>query len=190
MVQWSPEASPRNERDLFARHGGQPKTPTAKMWGALDGEATPVARSTLRVEEVGKEHTEFFETVVAPALGMLAIVAPLTSSAMDHPEWHHYVVSDGDTPIAGATMYVRDRGAYFGIAATSPEARGRGAQTLLLARRLADAKGLGCKWVTAATVPDTESSPNPSYRNMLRAGMRLLYHQPKYVFGSPPANVR
>jgi GNAT superfamily N-acetyltransferase len=186
MAQWSPEARPRDERDLFVRHGGQPKTPTAKMWGAVDGAAMPLTRSKLRVEEVGRGHAEFFETVVASALGMRAVVASLTSSAMEHPEWHHYVVFDGNAPIAGAAMYVRDRGAYFGLAATAPQARGRGAQTLLLARRMADAKKLGCDWVTAATAPDTQSSPNPSYRNMLRAGMHLLYHQPKYVFGRPP----
>lgn len=190
IVQWSPEARPRDERDLFARHGGDPKTPIAKMWGTLDDARPSEPHTTLRVEEVGRAHAEFFQTVVAPALGMLAIVAPLTSSAIGDAQWHHYVVFDGDTPIAGAAMFVQDRGAYFGLAATTPEARGRGAQTLLLARRMADAKKLGCEWVTASTTPDTESHPNPSYRNMLRAGMRLLYHQPKYLFGSPPANVR
>lgn len=190
VVQWSPEGRPREERELFARHGGIPKTPIAKMWTSLDGAPIPTARSTLRVEEVGSEHAAFFQTVVAPALGMLAIVAPLTSSAIGDAGWHHYVVIDSSTPIAGGAMFVRDGGAYFGLAATSPEARGRGAQMLLLARRMFDARKLGCAWVTASTAPDTESQPNPSYRNMLRAGMQLLYHQPKYVFGIPPANVR
>lgn len=184
LVQWSPHARPREERELFARHGGLPKTPTAKMWGALDDARPLGSHPTLGVEEIGREHAEFFQTVVAPALGMLA---PLMSAAIGHAQWHHYVVFDGNTPIAGAAMFVRDRGAYFGLAATSPEARGRGAQTLLLARRLVDARKLGCEWATASTAPDTESRPNPSYRNMLRAGMRLLYHQPKYLFGIPPA---
>jgi GNAT superfamily N-acetyltransferase len=187
IVQWSPHALPREERELFARHGGHPKTPTAKMWGSLKEMPASTSLSELEVEEVGREHADFFEAVVAPALGMLAIVAPLTSSTIGHDQWHHYVAFDGETPIAGAVMFALDRGAYLGLAATLPEARGRGAQQLLLARRMRDARKLGCEWVTAGTTPDTESHPNTSYRNMLRAGMRLLYHQPKYLFGSPPA---
>ena len=187
LVQWSPLALPREERDLFARHGGHPKIPTAIMWGSLSDTSAAVSRFNLKVEEVGRERAGFFETVVSPGLGMLDVIAPLVSSTMGHDCWHHYVVFDGNTPIAGAAMFTDDRGAFFGLAATHPEDRGRGAQTLLLARRMVDARKLGCEWVTASTRPDTESHPNPSYRNMLRAGMRLLYHQPKYVFGSPPA---
>jgi hypothetical protein len=187
IVQWSPHALPREERELFARHGGHPKTPTAKMWGSLKEMPASVSRPELEVEEIGREHAGFFEVGVAPALGMLAIIAPLTSSTIGHDQWHHYVVFDGETPIAGAVMFTLDRGAYLGLAATLPEARGRGAQKLLLARRMRDARKLGCEWVTAGTTPDTEQHPNPSYRNMIQTGMRLLYLQPKYLFGSSPA---
>lgn len=187
IVQWSPHARPRNERDLFARHGGYPKTPVEKMLGSLKDVPASISRTALKVEEVGTEHAEFFEAVVAPALGMPAMIAPLASSTIGHDHWHHYVVFDGATPIAGATMFTLDRGSFFGLAATHVEARGRGAQKLLLARRMFDARNLGCEWVTAGTAPDAKSRPNPSYRNMLRAGMGLLYHQPKYLFGTPPS---
>jgi GNAT superfamily N-acetyltransferase len=186
LVHWSPEASRRDERDLFARHGGQPKTPVARMWGSLDDARATASRHALRVEEIGREFAEAFQRIVAPSLGLLDSIAPLASSAIGHDQWHHYLVFDGDTPIAGAAMFTLDRGAWFGMAATLPEARGHGAQKLLLARRMLDARKLGCEWVTAGTAPDTESHPNPSYRNMLRAGMRLLYLQPKYLFGRPP----
>lgn len=187
IVQWSPYALPLDERELFARHGGHPKTPTAKMWASLKEMPASVSRPDLKVEEVGREHAAFFEGVVAPALGMPAIIAPLASSTIGHDHWHHYVVFDGATPIAGAVMFTFEGGAFFGLAATDPDARGRGAQKLLLARRMLDARKLGCEWVTAGTAPDTESHPSPSYRNMLGSGMRLLYHQPKYLFGTPPA---
>lgn len=186
IVQWSPLARPREAGDLFSRHGGHPRTPTEILWGSPGDVPAPVAHPNLKVKEVGREHAGFFETVVSPALGMADVIAPLVSSTMGHDRWHHYVVFDGSTPLAGAAMFTHDRGAFLGLAATHPEARGRGAQTLLLTRRMLDAKKLGCEWVTAGTAPDTEARPNPSFRNMLRAGMRLLYHQPKYLFGSPP----
>lgn len=188
LLQWSPEASPRQADELFARHGGRPKTPVAKMWGSLDNEPPPASCGVLRIEEIGRENAALFRAVVAPSLGFPDIIAPLAGSTIGHHAWHHYLVFDGVEAIAGAAMFHTDRGAWLGLAATLPHARGRGAQKVLIARRLREAHELGCKWATAETMPDTAEHPNPSYRNMLRAGMRLLYHQAKYVFGDAPAS--
>jgi len=59
------------------------------------------------------------------------------------------------------------------MSATLPEARGRGAQSALIARRWRDAQDHGCR----AVVTQTQFG-GTSQNNMERAGMRLAY-----VFG-------
>jgi hypothetical protein len=84
-------------------------------------------------------------------------------------------------------MFVSGRRAWFGVCGTTPAARNRGAQTALLRRRAHDARRLGCAWITANTVPDLPDQPNPSYRNMRRLGMAVVYARSKYLFaGSQP----
>lgn len=157
------------------------------MWGSVDGEPRPVAHPELRIAAVEAESAAAFQAIVAPSLAIPDILAPLAASTIGHEHWHHYLVLDGEHAVAGAAMFVSGRGAWLGLGATLPTARGRGAQSLLIARRLRDAVKLGCTWATAETLPDTPENPNPSYRNMSRAGMRPLYHRPKYLFGGASA---
>jgi GNAT superfamily N-acetyltransferase len=193
LVSWSPEASPREAGELFARHGGRARTPTAKLWRSLDHELRSVSHSALpkghpRVDEIGSESAAAFQTTVAQSLGFPAILEPLTASTVGHEHWHHYLAFDGQDAVAGAAMFVLGEGAWLGLSATLPHARGRGAHKMLIARRLYDAMKLGCTWVTAETFPDMPDQPNRSYQNMCRAGMRLLYHRPKYLFGTVSGN--
>jgi hypothetical protein len=84
-------------------------------------------------------------------------------------------------PIAGAALYVRGQQGWFGLGATMESDRRRGAQTALLARRLRDAAADGCVWASADTLVDTADRPNPSYRNMRRAGFATLYERPNFL---------
>ena len=182
LVEWSPDARPPNAVDLFARHGGRAMTPTVKLWQSIPG-VLPTARETeLRVVEIGADAAATFEAIVAEPLGVPPAVAPGIRSTVGHEQWHFYLALDGARPIAGAAMFVLEDGAWLGLSATTASERGRGAQTALLSRRLHDARTLGCAWVTADTQPETADRPNPSYRNMCRAGMSVLYHRPKYLF--------
>jgi hypothetical protein len=182
LVDWSPDAMPRDADQLFARHGARARTPTVKLWRSIRGDL-PTARETgLQVVEIGADAAATFEAIVAEPLGVPPAVAPGIRSTVGHEQWHFYLVLDGARPIAGAAMFVLDDGAWLGLSATTPSERGRGAQTALLTRRLHDARSLGCAWVTADTQPETADRPNPSYRNMCRAGMSVLYYRPKYLF--------
>jgi GNAT superfamily N-acetyltransferase len=182
LVHWSPEAKPRAADALFARRGGRAMTPTVKLWRTLQDDLPVMEQTELRVVEIGAEDAATFEATVAEPLGIPRIMAPVIRSTVGDEHWRFYLALDGARPIAGAAMFVRDEGAWFGLSATTPSERGRGAQTALLARRLRDAAALGCTWVSADTQPETPRRPNPSYRNMCRAGMGVLYHRPKYLF--------
>lgn len=183
LLEWSTEARPFDAGTWFAARGGRAMTPTLKLWRPLANGAPPVERSTLTVAEIDRAYAHDFETIVAEALGVPRNMAAVVRSTIGREHWHYYLVRDGARPIAGAAMFVQGDGAWLGLSATLPSDRGRGAQTALLARRLRDAATLECEWVSAETQPDTAARPNPSYRNMRRAGMEILYERAKYLFG-------
>ena len=182
LLVWSPEARPHDAETWFADRGGRARTPTLKLWRMVEPGLPSLDRTTYAVVEVDAADAHTFEATVAEALGVPAVMAPVVRSTIGHRDWHFYLVRDGKRPIAGAAMFVHGRGAWLGLSATIPSERGRGAQTALLARRLRDATTFGCAWVSADTQPETAAQPNPSYRNMRRAGMDVLYSRSKYLF--------
>jgi len=86
------------------------------------------------------------------------------------PEFQRYVALADGAPIACAGLYVHGDVAYLCMSATLPEARGRGAQSALIARRWRDAADRGCRTVITQT-----AFGGTSQNNMERAGMRLAY---------------
>jgi GNAT superfamily N-acetyltransferase len=71
--------------------------------------------------------------------------------------------------------------AWLGMAATLPEARGRGSQSAILARRIERAAELGCSVVATETGARTSDRPSGSYRNILRAGFEEAYLRPNFA---------
>jgi hypothetical protein len=93
-------------------------------------------------------------------------------SAPRAPGWTAFVARDGDEPAGAAAVWIGEGAAYLGFAATLPVQRGKGAQSSLLAVRLARAREAGCELVVTETGELREGSPSNSYRNILRAGFR------------------
>ena len=90
-----------------------------------------------------------------------------------------FVAWDGDDPIGGAALYVDGGHAWFGVASTRPEFRGRGAQAALLAARIEAARARGASTLSVETgAPGDE--PGPSYRNIRRAGFADAYVRPHW----------
>lgn len=185
LIQWSPAARPAHAETMIAARGGQLVAPTIKLWRpTIAANSTSVAPG-LRVVEIGSEDAATFEAIVAGPLDVPPDMAPGIRSTIGHDRWHFYLVFDHERPIAGAAMFTHGDGAWLGVSGTLASDRGRGAQTALLARRLHDAEALGCKWVSADTRTETPERPNPSYHNMRRAGLEVLYRRPTFLFGTP-----
>jgi hypothetical protein len=182
MLLWCPSAMPSSADQLIVARGGRAVTPLLKMWRTTGAAVVATQPATCTVVEIGVDEAPTFEAMVAAPLGVPPELGPGIRSTVGHRGWHYYLALDGTRPVAGAAMYVHGDGAWFGLGATAVADRGRGAQSALLARRLRDATALGCKWVSAETYPDTAERPNPSYRNMLRAGMQVLYRRANYLF--------
>jgi len=138
--------------------------------------ATPAeARTDLTITEAGTKHADAFAAVVLGGFGMPPLLAPWLVALAARPGWRSYVGWDGNTAVAAAALRIDGGTAWCGLGATLPDHRGRGGQSAMFARRIADAAAAGCHVVVTETGEDTEAAPNPSYRNMVRTGFRLAH---------------
>jgi GNAT superfamily N-acetyltransferase len=184
VIQLSPEAEPRELGAwCTARH--------AVIVGSWSKMARPLTRDDLAddaanagvtVQEIGPTDAVTFECIVARELGAPEGLESGVRTTIGKAEWRYYLAYIDGAPIAGAASYCNGEYAWFGLGATAPEFRRRGAQSALLMRRIRDATAGGCRWATADTLTESPTKPNPSYRNMCRLGFTKVYDRPNYMF--------
>ncbi len=102
-------------------------------------------------------------------------------SWLTQPGWQLYLARLDDRPAAVAILYLHEGVGYCADAATDPVSRGRGLQTALLERRVADAHAAGANLVCSGA--DFLST---SHRNMERAGMRVQFTRAVWRALEPP----
>lgn len=181
-ARWFVECSPHAAIDLadLRTAGGVPGGSQVKLVAAVDAFGDLPSTHLEVVEALPVDRVAYMD-LVGPTLGVPEHVRAGIVSTIGRTGWHFYFAIAENQAIAGAAMYIQQAGAWFGLAATLPTFRNRGAQSALLLRRLEDARSAGCQWVSAEAVPET-TTPNPSLHNMKRLGMRELYHRPWYRF--------
>jgi len=121
-----------------------------------------------------------FGMIAATGFGLPAWASVFFANLPGRPGWHCYVAEVDGEPAACAAMFVHERIAEFGIAATLEPARGRGCQLALLHRRITDAAGLDCQTLFVETGERIPDRPSASYRNILRAGFEEAYPRPNW----------
>ncbi len=85
-------------------------------------------------------------------------------------EWRCYIAFVNGEAAAHGALYVRERVGACAFGATKEQFRGRGCQTALLRRRIADAAVAGCDLIISSANPGSISQ-----RNMERVGFRTAY---------------
>jgi hypothetical protein len=178
-VQLGPSAQPFELPAWLAGAGLAPRDRWAKVF--RNGDPAVTVRTDLEIRDVEQRHAAAFAEVVAAGFGMPPAFHPWLAATVGRPHWRHYLAWDGKEPIAGAALFVHGDTGWLGVASTLPAARRRGAQSALMARRIEDGRALGCRWFVTETGEDTPARPNPSFRNMLRAGFVLGYHRVNYM---------
>ena len=88
---------------------------------------------------------------------------------------------DKGKPVAAGSMFIYEDTAWFGMATTLPEYRGKKAQSAIIAERINKAHDLGCKWISVESAEHSDEKPNPSYLNMLKYGFNFMYQRPNLV---------
>jgi hypothetical protein len=178
-VQLAPAAQPLELPAWLGDAGLTRRDRWAKVYRGADP-AAPVA-TDLEIRPVERSEAATFAHVVAAGFGMPPVLRSWIAAAVGRPNWRHYLAWDGATPVAGAALFMYGDAGWLGVASTLPPARRRGAQGALMARRIEDGGALGCRWFVTETGEDTPARPNPSYRNMVRAGFTLAYHRDNFM---------
>jgi hypothetical protein len=178
-VQLSPAAQPA---DLAARLESEGLAVRDRWTKMCRGPvATSAPGTTVAVEQIGPGRGAVFAELSTIGFGMPPQLRPWLASTVGRPGWRHYLASLDGSPIAAAALFVAGAVGWLGVASTLPQARRHGAQSALFARRVADASALGCAHIVTETSEQTPTRPNPSFRNMVRAGFDVVYHRPNYV---------
>ena len=177
-VQLSPGVEPMLQEAL-AKAGLKRRDRWTKVWRAMESPAEPTAE--VRVEELPERDASTFASVTTTGFGFPHTLRPWIASTVGRPGWRHYLAWSGSEPIAGAALFRHGDVGWLGIASTAPHARRRGAQGALMARRIRDGLVAGCKWFVTETGEDLPERPNPSFRNMMRAGFQVAYHRPNFM---------
>jgi len=185
--QVAPGADPADWPDLFAAKGLVGSRSWVKF-ATLDP-AVPAYETDLRIDTIGPRDAEAFGRVFVNGFGMPP-GAGLEEWCAEYPNfgdaWTIYGAWDGDELVAAANLFVCDEAAVLAGAATLPVARGRGAQSALMSRRIEDARARGARWITSETGAETPESPNPSLHNMRRLGLVERYERQNWIWKPPP----
>ena len=143
-------------------------------WGWMLFERPPSPASSveteLRIVEVDAGTLDAWAGVVATAYGLPDDTLPWFAAIPETTAWHAFVALEGDEPAAAAAVWIEDHAAYFGMAGTLPEHRGKGGQGALFAVRIERALAAGCTMLVTETGELRDGSPSSSYRNIRRYG--------------------
>lgn len=184
LVSWAPIALPAEASQWFEERAFRRIPNIARLTRRTD--PTLAATSDLDVVEVRPADAERFGEIAALGNGLSLDFAPGFNSTIGHPGWRHYFARDGARPVAAAAVYVDGDVAWAGFAGTLPTDRGRGAQSILLARRVRDAHEAGASWITCETTAESAERPNQSLRNMRRLGFEVTYELQNFVLDLRP----
>ncbi len=179
----SHEVSPLAGIETFARlvaRGYRPIELSSVLVQVIPEVPEPVASLRVRAidPDADADGAAWIETCVAgwstdPA--HTAIMRELATVNVANRAMTHYLVEDGGAPIATGSLGVHDGVAMLAGASTIPSARGRGAQALLLATRLRDARARGCDLAMIVAAVGSQSQ-----RNAERNGFRVAYTRTKW----------
>jgi GNAT superfamily N-acetyltransferase len=138
----------------------------------------------LRIGEISGEDTGAWSGTALAGFGMAGVgLEPLFARFKDVPGHHMYAAWSGADLVSVAALTAYREVGYGNTAATLPAYRGRGAQSALISLRAREAAGLGCEWYVSDTgMPDEGDNSNPSYNNMRRAGLRILYTRRNWIW--------
>jgi GNAT superfamily N-acetyltransferase len=101
----------------------------------------------------------------------------MPEGSVARPEWQAFAVFERDEIVAVAALHLSGRIGHLFGGGTLPHARGRGAQSALIAARALAAREAGCGWLVAETGAERPGEHNPSLHNLLRAGLSVRYER-------------
>lgn len=155
-------------------------------WSKLVRNTEPLQVQTnpeLSIKKIEKEQAPIFGEVIYDCFDWEHNELPgLLSSPVGHKGYTHYAVYYQNQVIAVGALFIEGKGAAMAFAATLPEYRGLGAQTLLFKARIEEARNKGVEWICAETGQHFPDRPVKSYENMIRSGFELAYQRQNWLY--------
>jgi hypothetical protein len=170
---------------LLVERGYRPIELSTVLVQRIDEPAAAPASAALRVRiaEV-PDRGAWVETSVAgwsddPVIARsIRAIAEVTSA---NEAMVHFLVERDGLPIASAALGIHEGVAVLAGASTIPSARGLGAQAMLLAARLAEARRRGCEIAMMVAEPGSVSQRNAERRGFLVAYTRTKWRLARAV---------
>ena len=180
-----PRVVPDDWDVIAAAHGLQQGSMMVKFLGPAEPRTD--VETDLRITRLDASHALTFGEIMA--VGFEVPWTPDVERMFADPAhfgdgWSTYGAWDADRLVGVARMLAvpeTETVQLFG-AATLPEARGRGAQSALMAARVAEARDRGLRWVSTDTWAEHAAHANPSQHNMVRAGLTEVHRRPNWVW--------
>lgn len=154
-----------------------------RVWVKFSRDERPTAAppTSLEISQARPDEAMDFGRAVAAGFGMPEQLAPWLASLVGRPRWHVYVARDGGGAVGGGAMFVSGKTAWLGIGAVKDQARRKGGQGALLARRIADGISLGVTAFATETGKPLAGEPHPSFSNIQRAGFAIAYERRNWI---------
>lgn len=140
-------------------------------------EQPPLRQTALRIEQIDEGRAGDYGNVVAAVFGLASPLDRWFAALCTRARWACFGAFDSNRLIGiGAAHYAGTLG-WLGAAGTLQDARGRGAQSAILAARIVAAADAGARVLATETVDRVDGEAGPSLRNVLRAGFEEAYVQ-------------
>jgi hypothetical protein len=183
VLQFAPSVLPHDWADICAAHA----LVDAGYWvkWAHDLKKINPPLTDLRVGEVEPASATPWASVLLRGFGMPeGELSRMLAPVVGRPGFRCFAAWDGTDIVAVGNMFVLGEVAGLWADATLGSHQRRGAQSALLTIRLRAALEAGCRVVYVETAPDGPEEPNPSFRNMRRAGFIPLYRRRNWQWRS------
>jgi len=141
----------------------------------------PPATTDLEIAPARPDQADAFAAVAIASFGMPGAFTAWLAALVGRRGWTCMLALDGEEPVGAGALHVHDGAGWLGIGGTLPAARGRGAQSSLLAARIAAAQAVGAVALETETGERVDDRPSASYRNILRAGFTEAYLRPNFA---------
>ena len=172
---------PEGEKALAALCNARDLVPHRRVWAKFIRRPGVInAQTSLEIRTITSEHAAAFGAIVATVYGLPPAAAAWLSALVGRPRWTCFMAFDGGTPVAAAALFSDGASGWLGVAASLAAYRRRGAQSALLAARIAHATANGIRILTTETGVPHPGEPGPSYENIQRAGFDIAYLRPNF----------
>ena len=171
------------EHELIAAIEARGFTRAPRDWAKFARGPTPPIHvdTELVVEQIGPHGGDAFTRIICAAFGAPPSLGMWFFALLALTNWRFYLAYDAGVAVAGGVLWCDGAAAWLGIAGTDPNARRRGAQGALMARRIEDARAAGARIIVTETGEKQLGAASTSYDNMLRHGFTVVHTRPNYA---------